>query len=629
MNSKIILVSIISAFFVMTNSTEVKSQAVDRSTVEPKYIWKLEDIYTTDADWQKDKEKVKSDLDGFDAYKGKLNTSSKTLLEFLKFGSDFYQKFTKVYCYASMKSDQDISNTKYMGMLQELKQLEPTIGAKTSFAEPELLAMGKETIDRFISEQKDLGVYKMYLHELLRKKEHLLSEKEEKILALASSISGSPYSIYKVFSNTELPYPQAKLSNGETVKLDQSGFSKYRTSANRADRELVFHTFWSAMKKFQGTLTEQLLANVNADIFSARARNYSSCLESSLDRNNIPVSVYHSLIDNVNKNLPVFYRYLSLRKRMMGLDTLKYSDMYASVVKDIELKYSYDEAQKIIVEALSPLGKDYQSVIKKAFNERWLDVYPTTGKRSGAYSQGAVYDVHPYMLLNYNGEYNDVSTAAHELGHTMQSYYSNKTQPYPLADYPIFTAEVASTFNEDLLNHYMISKIADDNIRLSLLMSRLDGFKGTLFRQTQFAEFELRIHEKAEAGEPLTSDVLNKIYGDILKKYYGHDKGVCVVDDLYSIEWAYIPHFYYNFYVYQYATSFTASSALAEKVLSNEKGSLEKYMAFISAGGSDYPIELLKKAGVDMTTSEPFDKAIASMNHIMDEIEAILKKQGK
>lgn len=627
MSAKITLLSIISVILIMSN--EVKSQTVDRATVDPKYTWKLEDIYASDADWQKDKEKVKADLDHFETYKGKLGSSSKTLLEFLKFSSNFNQRFTKVYCYASMKSDQDISNTKYMGMLQELRQLEPTVGAKTSFAEPELLVLGKETIDKFIGEQKELGIYKMYLQELLRQKEHLLSEKEERIMALSSSMAGNGYSIYKVFANTELPYPKATLSNGETVKLDQAGFSKYRAESNRADRELVFHTFWSAMKQFQATMAEQLLANVNAHIFSARARNYSSCLESSLDKNNIPVSVYHSLIDNVNKNLPVFHRYLALRKRMLGLDTLKYSDMYASVVKDVDLKYSYDEAQQIIIDALSPLGKDYQSVIKKAFNERWLDVYPTTGKRSGAYSQGSVYDVHPYMLLNYNGQYNDVSTTAHELGHTMQSYYSNKTQPFPLADYPIFTAEVASTFNEDLLNNYMVSKITDDNVKLSLMMSRLDGFKGTLFRQTQFAEFELAIHEKVEAGEPLTSDVLNRIYGDILRKYYGHDKGVCLIDDLYSVEWSYIPHFYYNFYVYQYATSFTASSALAEKVLSNEKGALEKYLQFISAGGSDYPIELLKKAGVDMTSSEPFDKAIASMNHIMDEIEAILKKQGK
>jgi oligoendopeptidase F len=436
---------------------------------------------------------------------------------------------------------------------------------------------------------------------------------------------GSPYSIFNVFINAELPFPKVTLSTGETVTLNQAGYSKYRILPNPADRELVFKTFWEEMSKFKGTFAEQLLAKMNVDLFNAKARKYNGTLESALNRYNIPTNVYHSLIDNVNKNLPTFHRYLALRKKMLGLDTLKYSDMYTSVVKDIDLKYSYQEAQKLIIESLKPLGSDYQNIILKAFNERWIDVYPTAGKRSGAYSNGGAYDVHPYILLNYNEQYNDVSTTTHELGHTMQSYLSNKTQPYPLADYPIFVAEVASTFNEDLLNRYMINKITDNKIRLSLLMDRLDGFKGTLFRQTQFAEFELAIHEKVEAGEPLTSDILNKMYGDILRKYYGHDKGICIIDDLYSVEWTYIPHFYYNYYVYQYATSFTASAALAEKVFAGEKGITEKYLAFLSSGGSDYPIELLKKAGVDMTTSEPFDKAIVAMNRIMDEIEAILK----
>jgi oligoendopeptidase F len=628
MNALLNLVIVISVLMIMTNS-EVASQTAERAAIDLKYTWKLEDIYASDTEWQKAKDKLKSEIDRFDKYKGRLGSSSKTLLEFLDASFDFNKNFSRVYSYASMKSDQDVRDARYLGMVQELRQMQPVIGAKLSFAEPELLALGKETIDKFLAEQKNMGVYRMYLYELLRKKEHYLSDKEEKIMALASSMMGSPYSIYKVFANAELPYPKATLSTGEEVTLNQAGYSKYRVLPNRADRELVFQTFWASMKKFQSTMAEQLLANINTDIFNARARNYSSSLESSLNTFNIPVSVYHSLIDNVNKNLPVFHRYLALRKRMLGLDTLKYSDMYTDVVKGVELKYTYEEAQKLIIESLSPLGKDYQSIIEKAFNERWLDVYPTAGKRSGAYSNGSVYDVHPYMLLNYNGLYDDVSTTTHELGHTMQSYLSNKNQPYPLADYPIFTAEVASTFNEALLDNYMIKKIDSDDVKLSLLMSQLDGFKGTLFRQTQFAEFELLIHEKAEAGESLTGDVLNKIYGDLLRKYYGHEKGVCYIDDLYSVEWTFIPHFYYNFYVYQYATSFTASSALVEKVLAKEKGSVEKYLAFLSAGGSDYPIELLKKAGVDMTTSEPFDKAIVSMSRIMDEIEAILKKQGK
>ncbi|MBN2482238.1 MAG: oligoendopeptidase F [Bacteroidales bacterium] len=620
---------IATALMLTVNNLTLCSQVQERNSVDTKYTWNLADIYASDEAWEKDLERLKSDADVLAGYKGKLGSSSSVLLEFLQTSSDFSKLYGRLYSYASMKSDQDLRNTTYLAMDQEMRQLGPVISAKISFAEPEILELGKEKADQFLSEQPEMGIYKMYLNELFRQQEHLLSEKEEIIMAHASSILSGPYSVYSVFANTELPYPNITLSTGETVTLNQAGYSLHRASANRNDRELVFNAFWSAMKGFQATLAEQLLAGVNSNIFVARARHYDSALESALDPYNIPLSVYHSLIDNVNENLTVFHRYLSLRKRMLEVDTLKYSDTYAPVVKDIDLQYAYDEAQDIIINSLAPLGTEYQGVIRKAFNERWLDVYPTAGKRSGAYSQGSVYDVHPYMLLNYNNRYDDVSTVIHELGHTMQSYLSNTTQPYPLADYPIFTAEVASTFNEELLGTYMVNHITDDETRLSILMSRLDNYKGTLFRQTKFAEFELAVHELAEAGEPVTSDVMNKIYGDLLKKYYGHDEGVCYINDLYAVEWSYIPHFYYNFYVYQYSTSFTASAALAEDVLSGKEGSLEKYLSFLSAGGSDYPIDLLKIAGVDMTTSEPFHKAIVAMNRIMDEIEAILDKMGK
>jgi oligoendopeptidase F len=364
-------------------------------------------------------------------------------------------------------------------------------------------------------------------------------------------------------------------------------------------------------------------------MFYARTRGYNSSLESALDKNNIPAQVYSALIENVNNNLDSFHRYLNLKERMLGVDTLKYSDVYAPVVKGIDLNYTFEEAKKLVTDAAKPLGKSYVAVVKKALADRWVDVYPTPGKRAGAYSNGSAYDVHPYILLNYNGQYDDLSTLAHELGHALHSCYSNKNQPYPTADYSIFVAEVASTFCEALLIDKMLKDIKDDDIRLSLLMNYLDGIKGTVFRQTQFAEFELLIHQKAERGEPLTGDILSQLYGDILKRYYGHDKGVCNIDELYNVEWAYVPHFYYNFYVYQYSTSFTASMALSEKVLNKEKGAVKKYIKFISAGGSEYPIDLLRQAGVDMTTAEPFNKTMTVMNRTMDEIEAILDRKPK
>ena len=341
------------------------------------------------------------------------------------------------------------------------------------------------------------------------------------------------------------------------------------------------------------------------------------------------MQVYHSLVDNVNANLATFHRYLKLRKRILGVDTLHYYDLYAPLLRGVDLKYSVDESKQNVLASLAPLGDEYLAVTKRAFSDRWIDVFPTEGKRSGAYSNGSAYDVHPYMLLNFNGKYDDMSTLAHELGHTMQSYFSNKTQPYPTADYPIFVAEVASTFNEALLIDHMLKTIQNDTVKLSLLGKYLEGIKGTVFRQTQFAEFELRIHDLAEQGTALTGDKLNEVYMEITKKYYGHDKGICIVDDEIQSEWSYIPHFYYNFYVYQYATAFTASCALSEQVLGGDKAETKRYLEFLSAGGSDYPINLLKKAGVDMTTSAPFDLTMKKMNRVMDEMEKILDTMGK
>jgi len=437
----------------------------------------------------------------------------------------------------------------------------------------------------------------------------------------------SPYNIYTLFSTAELPYPPVTLSDGSTVLVDQAGYQRYRAVANRQDREKVFQAFFASLEKFQRSLGAALNGQIKKDLFYSRARNYPNTLAASLDENNIPEAVYFNLLKNVNDHLPTFHRYLNLRKKMLKVDQLKYSDLYVPVVPGLELEYTIEQGQTMILEALKALGKEYGQVIVQAFNERWVDVYPTTGKRSGAYSNGDSYDVHPYILMNYNGQYNDVSTLAHELGHSMHSYLSNKTQPYPTASYSIFVAEVASTLNEALLIDQQLKKIKDDQVRLSLLMNHLDGIKGTVFRQTQFAEFEWAIHQRAERGEPLTGEVFSQLYGDIVRKYYGHDSGVCLIDDLFRVEWAFIPHFYYNYYVYQYSTSFTASTALAEKIIAGEKGAVDQYLAFLSAGGSEYPIDLLKKAGVDMTSAEPFQKTMAVMNRTMDEIEKILAKK--
>mgnify|MGYP003835716071 CR=1 FL=1 len=600
-----------------------------REEIPEKYKWNLSDLYESDEAWRNAFEALAAKLDEVEKFKGTLTQSAENLLHALKFNSELSKEASKIYLYAGMNSDLDTRNMKYNGMKQELQSLFSNFGAKAAFIEPEILSVDWSTIEKFIKEEPKLEMYRMGLENMFRTKAHSLSEEEERIMALSGMVSSVPQAVYGTFSNAEMPKPEVTLSDGSKLEIGSAEYSRYRASANRADRELVFDAYWNNFARFRASYGEMLYGNVKADMFRARARHYDSSLASSLYPNNIPVEVYHSLVENVNENLPAFHRYLKIKKRMMGVDTLKYLDLYAPVVKDVDLQYSYDEGAEIILEALKPLGKEYVSTVKKAIDERWIDVYPTPGKRSGAYSNGAFYDGHPFILLNYNDLYDDVSTFAHELGHTMQSYFSNKTQPYPTADYVTFVAEVASTFNEVLLFNYMMDKVEDDDVRLSLLMEWLDRFKGTLFRQTQFAEFELKIHEEAEKGKPLTGDEFSKIYTDIVNRYYGHDKNVCYVDDYINMEWAYIPHFYYNFYVYQYSTSFTASISLAEKVMSGDKEALKSYMDFLSAGGSDYPIPLLKNAGVDMTSSEPFDKAIASMNKVMDEIEKILDKKEK
>lgn len=609
-------------------SQQVLSQTRDRAEISDQYKWDLSDLYPSDEAYHKAKEETVKKFDGILEFKGKLTKSPANLLEGLNYHYAIYREMLRLSSYAGKKSDLDTRDSKYLAMKQEIDQLFTQYGTKSSFIDPEILTMNQKKIDKFLSREPELEVYRFYLYDLLRSKEHMLSEKEEKIVAEAGLISGAAASIYGIFKNADMPYPTVTLSSGEKVLVDQAGYGRYRAVPNRADRKIVFEAFFGKFNDFRRSFGTQIDANVKSHIFYANVRHYENTLQRALDANNIPVEVYHSLIENVNKNLDSFHRYLDIKRRMMGLDTLYYYDLYAPAVEGIDTEYDYEEARKMILAALEPLGDDYVNIIKEAFDNRWIDVYPTPGKRSGAYSSGSAYDVHPYILLNYNNLYNDVSTLVHELGHTMQSYLSNQTQPFPTAMYPIFVAEVASTLNEILLFNHVYDKTTDDKVKLALLMEYLDGVKGTLFRQTQFAEFELRMHAMAEKGEQITGDSMSELYKNIVRAYYGHEKGVCIVPDYINVEWAYIPHFYYNYYVYQYSTSFTASTALAEGILNKEAGAIDKYTNFLSAGGSKYPIELLKDAGVDMTSPVPFDKTMKMMNWAMDEIEKIMAQKG-
>jgi oligoendopeptidase F len=602
------------------------AQERDRATIPAKYTWNLADIYPTDVAWQTAKDAFKADLPRLGAFKGRLQSPG-TLADAMEKFYAFDKELTRLGTYAGLSADQDTRDSRHQGMRQEITQLTAAFNAESAYFEPEILRFPKGTVEKFVAAELRLKNYRFSLEDIARRAPHTLSEGEERILADAGPLASAPSGTYNILSNADFPYPSVTLSDGRSVKIDQAAFTALRGVPNRADRQKIMSAFFESLGAFSRTFGTTMNAEVQKVLFFARARKYPDALSATLDGPNIPVSVYTRLVAGIDRHLPTFHRYLKLRKTMMGLSELHYYDLYAPLVGSVNLDYTPEEAQKHVLAAVAPLGADYQSVIQRAFDGRWIDLFPTPGKRSGAYSSGGVYDAHPYMLINYNGHYDDVSTLAHELGHTMQSYYSNKTQPYPLAGYPIFVAEVASTFNESLLIDHMLKTIKDRDTRLSILGNYLEGIKGTVFRQTQFAEFELRMHEMAQQGQPLTGDALAKLYMDITRRYYGHNQGVCIVDDYIRHEWAYIPHFYRDFYVFQYATSFTASAALAEKVKAGDADARRRYLTFLGAGGSKYPIDLLKDAGVDMTTDEPLDLAIKEMNRVMDEMDKLLAQK--
>jgi oligoendopeptidase F len=605
-----------------------QQQERDRAKIADKYKWNLADVYPSDAAWRQQKESIAAEIPKIGQYRGTLGSSAQTLAEALELTSRLDKELSRLYVYASMLSDQDTRLSEPQGMQQEMQQIYARFGAEASYIEPEILKVGSATVEKFIAAEPRLKNYTFYLRDIARRAAHTLSDAEEKILADAAPLAGSASNIYNILANADFPYPTIKTSDGRMVKVDQAGYSELRTSPNRDDRRNAMSSFFGSLGGFSRTFGTTMNSSVQKALFYARARKYESNLEATLDGPNIPVSVYTRLVEGVNRHLPTFHRYLRLRKRMMGLkDDLHYYDLYAPLVSSVNLRYTPEEAQQHVIAAMAPLGADYQNVLTRAFNERWLDWYPTEGKRSGAYSNGGAYDVHPFMLLNYLGQYNDVSTLAHELGHTMHSYYSNKTQPFPTASYPTFVAEVASTFNEALLIDHMLKQIKDTPTRLSLLGNYLENIKATVFRQTQFAEFELRMHEMGQKGQPITGDALAKLYHDITKKYYGHDQKVSVVDDYIAHEWSFIPHFYRDFYVFQYATSFTAAEALSAKVLAGDQAATRRYLTFLGSGGSKYPIDLLKDAGVDMTTDEPLDLTMKKMNAVMDEMEKLLAQK--
>lgn len=614
-------------FLLPCASMTMPVQERDRSKIPDQYQWDLSAIYPSASAWQEAKQKFIGELPAIGKYEGTLATSADRLAGCLDLLDHLNKQFTRLFTYANLNLDQDMRVPASLTLKQELDQLGAAFAEKTAFIDPEILAIDPARLQSFLAGEKKLEIYRHYVHDLLRRHEHAGNMDEEKIIAAAELIADAPANIRDALFNMDFPYPEATLSDGRKVKLDPSTFSSQRRSTNREDRKKAYSTYMGKLNKFSATFGALLNAQIAKDIFYMKAGKYGSCLESSLDEDNIPVQVFHSLVENVNRNLPTFHRYLKLRQRVLGVDQLHYYDLSAPLAVTADRQFTFAEAREFILAACKPLGNDYVSVLRKAFADRWIDAYPTAGKRPGGYANGWAYDVHPYILFNFDGGYDDMSGLAHELGHALQSYLSNRNQPFAMAQCPRFVTEVASTLNEAFLVDSMLKQTRDDDVHLSMLGNYLDGFAIKIFRATQISEFELRAHEMAEKGEQLTGDALNRLYLEIARKYYGHDRNVCVVDDAIQSDWTTIPQLYYDFYAYQYATAYSASTALSELLLNGNKAVQKKYLDFLSSGGSDYSIPLLKKAGVDMTASEPFDLCIAKMNRALDEMEKILDKK--
>jgi oligoendopeptidase F len=588
--------------------------------------WDLSDLYASADAWNEARLVAAAGLGALADYEGRLGESGAVLADFLTAYFDAQKVISQLYTYASLAADQDLRESTGLERQSLIQGTASQFGQTVSFVEPELIALGAVCLRSFVDDEVRLAPYDHYLSDLIRQQKHVLTDAEEKILAAASESMATANAAYRVLSNADIDWPRIELSTGETVLLDASGYGNYRQLDSREDRERVFRAFFEKHHQYRNTFATTLQGQVKNHIFSSRVRGYDSCLERALDGENIPAGVYRTLVQVVNDSLPTLHRYFRLRGRMLGIEDLRYFDIYPELV-DRDLVYKIDQCKAITLDAVRPLGNEYVSSMADALDKPWMDVYPREGKRSGAYMAGSAYDVHPYLMLNHHDDYNSLSTFAHEWGHAMHSLLSNEAQPFAKASYATFVAEVASIVNETLLSDRLIANAeaaGDDETRLFFLTEALEGMRGTFFRQTMFGEFELNIHEEVEQGGALSGDKLTQMYGDILRRYHGHDEGVLTIDDVVCTEWGYIPHFYMNFYVYQYATSMAAAFAVVERIRREGDVARQAYLAALSAGGSAHPYEILKEAGLDMADASVYQAVVNRMDEVLDQVEALL-----
>lgn len=599
-------------------------EAPTRDQIEDQYKWDLTDFYKTDSAWEEALTEFNNKFPEIGNFKGKLGDNAETMLKCLALSDTLGMMIHRLYVYANLKSDEDSRVSAYQEMSTRARMGYAQYAQAAAYIDPEILTIPKEKIDGFMASNADLAVYRFYIDDMFRRQEHVLSEEEERILSLASTVTAGPSNIFRMFDEADITFPNVKDEDGNEIELTRGRYSKLLESKNRDVRREASEAYNSVYENYMNGLGATLAASVAGDWFYAQARNYNTCLERSLDANNIPTSVFHNIIEAANNNLEALHKYTRIRKQALELDTLFGFDMYVPLVEDVQLEYEYDDAKEMVLDALKPLGKEYLDNLRMAYDSRWIDVYETLGKGTGGYSWGTL-TVHPIILLNWANSLDNVFTLAHELGHAMHSHYTYQNEPPIYVGHSLFAAEVASTCNEALMIDYMLKKAKTRQEKLYILNHYINSIIGTFYVQLFFSEFELKIHEIIEGGGALSQESMRQIYRDVYQKYYGPDYFIPEGRDMGCLR---ISHFYRQYYVYQYATSFAASQVLATKILNNEPGAKEAYIEFIKTGTSDYPIDILKKAGIDMTTTEPFENVLRIFSDLVDQFEELLLEEG-
>lgn len=597
-------------------------QLPKRQEVPTELTWDLTKIFADDAAFEEKFQALSDELTEVDKIKGSLGQGAAEFLTAIEYVLDIYRKAEVIYVYAHLKNDQDTVDTTNQALYARASSLIAQVSEAVSWFEPEMLQLTDQEIWAFFESEPKLDLYRHFVEQIISERAHVLPAEQEALLAGASEIFGSSADTFSVMNNADLKFPVVKNEEGEDVQLTHGVYGQLLESTDRKVREQAFKSLYSVYHQFRNTFASTLSTHIKGHNYKAKVRGYGSAREAALSGNHIPEDVYETLTLVVNQYLPLLHRYVELRKELLGLEELHMYDLYTPLLAEAPVKFTYEEAQEKALEALKPLGEEYLEVVKKAFAERWIDVVENQGKRSGAYSSGA-YDTQPYILLNWHDRLDELYTLVHEMGHSVHSYFTRHTQPYVYGDYSIFLAEIASTTNENLLTSRLLETEKDPKIRAYIINHYLDGFKGTIFRQTQFAEFEHFIHTEDAAGTPLTSEHLSKFYGELNAKYYGP---IVINDEEIKDEWSRIPHFYYNYYVYQYATGFSTASALAKRIVEGEPDALEKYLAYLKSGSSDYPIEVMKKAGVDMTQPTYIEDAMEIFALRLDELEQLVEE---